>query len=178
MSLFSKQKPYLIFGLGNPGDKYKKTRHNCGYMAIDVLAEKLGADFAKKKFNSEYASIKKDGIKVVLVKPLTYMNNSGEAVSAFKRYFQADNEHIIVIYDDIDLPSGNIRVRKSGSAGTHNGMRSIVAALGAENFPRVRVGIGRPPEKLDLADYVLGNFTENMDASFEQAAEEALKLIV
>lgn len=178
MHFFNKQTTYLVFGLGNPGDKYKNTRHNCGYMAIDILAGKLGTGFTKKKFNAEYASLKKDGIKVVLVKPLTYMNNSGDAVSAFKRYFQADNEHIIVIYDDIDLPVGSIRVRKSGSAGTHNGMRSIVSSLGAENFPRVRIGIGKPPEKIDLADYVLSNFTENIDACLEKAADEALKLIV
>ena len=170
MGLFSKQTSYLVFGLGNPGDKYKNTRHNCGYKAVDVLADKLGVSFSKTKFNSEYASLKKGNIKITLVKPLTFMNNSGEAVAAFKRYFQTDNTHIIVIYDDIDLPVGTIRVRQSGSAGTHNGMRSIIASLGAENFPRVRIGIGRPPEKHDL--------TETMDRYFEKAADEALKLIV
>jgi PTH1 family peptidyl-tRNA hydrolase len=144
---------YIIAGLGNPGKEYANTRHNSGYMALEYLAEKLNVKLNKLKFNSVYGETSVNGEKVMLVKPVTYMNRSGLALGEIIRFYKVPTENLIVIYDDIDIPLGTLRIRPKGSAGTHNGMKSIISSLGSE-FPRIRIGIGRNQD-MDLADYVL-----------------------
>lgn len=180
------QEIWIIAGLGNPGPEYEDTRHNCGFLTIDILAEKLGIPINnKKKFKADYgegkASIDGKDVKIVLLKPYTYMNNSGESVEQAVNWYKTDVAHLIVIYDDIDLDPGAIRVRPKGSAGSHNGMKSVIKHLADESFPRVRVGIGKKPEKMDLAAYVLGHFgkedKEIMTKSFNAAADASLCII-
>ncbi|SCW53507.1 peptidyl-tRNA hydrolase, PTH1 family [Ruminococcaceae bacterium YRB3002] len=151
---------WLIVGLGNPGLKYYKTWHNMGFLAIDLLAEKTGITIGKSKFDGEYGKGKIEGEDVILLKPFTYMNNSGISVAAAAKFFKVQPSHILVIYDDIDIARGKIRVRTKGSAGTHNGMKSIIEHLGTNEFPRVRIGTGPVPEHWDLVDYVLSNVPE------------------
>lgn len=148
---------YIIAGLGNPGKEYAGTRHNVGFDAIDYLVEKYKINLNKLKFNSVYGELNINGEKVMLVKPVTYMNRSGTAISEIINYFKVPLENLIVIYDDIDIPVGALRIRPHGSPGTHNGMKSIVSSLGSEKFPRIRIGIDRNPD-VDLADYVLQRF--------------------
>ena len=138
----------IVVGLGNFGDKYAYTFHNMGFLSIEVLADKLGLKFDKKECDSLVAVGYKGGEKVVLAKPLTYMNLSGVAVKQLLAKNKATPADLLVIYDDIDLPKGNIRVRPKGSAGTHNGMRNIIAEIKTEEFRRVRIGIGKPPENV------------------------------
>lgn len=179
------QEVWIIAGLGNPGPEYEDTRHNCGFLAVDKLSEKLNIQINKKKFKADYGEGKTDingkEVKIVLLKPFTYMNNSGESVEQAVNWYKTDSAHLIVIYDDIDLDPGAIRVRPKGSAGSHNGMKSIIKHLADENFPRVRVGIGNKPERMDLAAYVLGHFSkddmEAMDKSFAAAADASLCII-
>lgn len=170
---------YLIAGLGNPGREYETTRHNAGFMTIDRIAEKYNIDVKTKKLNGFIGNGVIEGQKVLLVKPQTFMNASGECIQPLRDYYKIDD--IIVIYDDITLDVGGIRVRKSGSAGGHNGMKSIIQRLGTENFERIRVGIGEKPPKMDLADWVLGHFPkedmENLNSGIEDAIE-ALKLML
>lgn len=181
----SSQEVWIIAGLGNPGPEYEDTRHNCGFLTIDKLSEKLCIPINKKKFKADYGegkiSVGNGEIKVVLLKPFTYMNNSGESIEQAVNWYKTDASHLIVIYDDIDLAPGAIRVRPKGSAGSHNGMKSIIKYLADETFPRVRVGIGQKPEKMDLAAYVLGHFSKDdmdiMDKSFAAAAEASLCII-
>lgn len=146
----------LVFGLGNPGDKYAKTRHNAGFLALDALAELMGALPEKKQRGALVRQAQCGTEKVLLIKPQTFMNNSGECVIDFAAYYKVAITDIVVLYDDIDLPAGAIRIRAKGGAGTHNGMRSILSHLGEGGFPRVRLGVGAPPEKWDLVDFVLG----------------------
>jgi len=148
---------YIIVGLGNPGKEYEKTRHNSGFMVIDELAKYMGIEVNKKKFKAEIGEGIIKGEKVILVKPQTYMNNSGESIIELVKYYKIDLDRLVVIYDDIDLDVGRIRIRKSGSAGTHNGMRSIVNYLDNTAFPRIRVGIGKN-QVGDLVNHVLGKF--------------------
>lgn len=150
---------YIIVGLGNPGKKYENTRHNAGYMVIDKLSETFGIKVGKKKFNSLIGEGNIFGEKVILVKPETYMNLSGNAVIQIVNFYKVPLENVIVVYDDLDLDLGMIRIRKSGSAGTHNGMRSVVSSLNSKEFPRVRVGIG-DPNKEDIIDFVIGNISK------------------
>lgn len=153
----------LIAGLGNPGKDYVNTRHNAGFMTIDRISDKYGIDVTTKKLNGLIGKGVIEGNKVILVKPQTFMNASGDCIAPLCEYFKPDK--VIVVYDDITLDVGGIRVRKSGSAGGHNGMKSIIARLGTENFERVRVGIGEKPARMDLADWVLGHFhKEDMEA--------------
>ena len=152
---------WLIVGLGNPGLKYYKNWHNMGFLAIDLLAEKTGITIGKSKFDGEYGKGKIEGEDVILLKPFTYMNNSGISVAAAAKFFKVQPSNIIVVYDDIDIAKGKIRVRNKGSAGTHNGMKSIIEHLGTNEFPRVRIGTGPVPEHWDLVDYVLSNVPEN-----------------
>ena len=172
---------WLIVGLGNPGAKYYKTWHNMGFLAIDLLAEKTGITIGKSKFEGEYGKGRIEGEDVILLKPFTFMNLSGISVSQAAKFFKIDPSHIIVIYDDIDIACGKIRVRTKGSAGTHNGMKSIIEHLGTTEFPRVRIGTGPVPEHWDLVDYVLSNVPEDQRVevfeSFE-AAVEAVKDII
>lgn len=151
---------YCIVGLGNPGLKYENTRHNAGFLTIDYLANKFGIDVRKSKFKSLYGQGVISGQKVMLVKPQTYMNNSGEAVREIKNFYKFDMDKLIVIYDDIDIEFGTIRIRKKGSAGTHNGMKSIIYQIQDDKFPRIKIAVGKKPEYMDLANFVLSGFTE------------------
>lgn len=165
---------YIIMGLGNKGDEYKNTFHNIGFMVADRLAERLGTTFTKEKYKALIAEGRVNGQKVLICKPTTYMNNSGESAVMLKNKFAESN--LLVVVDDIDLEKGKIRYREKGSSGTHNGLRSIVSYVG-ENFERVRVGIGRDKTK-DLADYVLSNIKEEDKELFNNAIDEAVKLIL
>ncbi|HOW23828.1 MAG TPA: aminoacyl-tRNA hydrolase [Sedimentibacter sp.] len=170
---------YIIAGLGNPGKEYTNTRHNSGYMVLEYLAEKLDVKLNKLKFNSVYGETSINGEKVMLVKPVTYMNKSGMAIGEIIRFYKIPTENLVVIYDDIDIPLGTLRIRPNGSAGTHNGMKSIISAIGSE-FPRIRIGIGRNQE-MDLADYVLQEFSPSerdiLAPIIERAGEAALEII-
>ena len=169
---------YIIAGLGNPGDKYHGTRHNIGFYCIDLLAEAYSIKIKKIKHKAVYGEGTIGGEKVILAKPQTYMNLSGESILDMKNYYKVDNDRIIIIYDDIDLPSGVLRVRPSGSAGTHNGMKSIIYQLQTEDFPRVRIGVGRPPEGWDLANYVLSRFHDKEEIdNVKDACDRAVKAV-
>lgn len=168
----------IIAGLGNPGREYSNTRHNAGFMAIDEIAKKYSIDVSDKKHKAIYGKGVINGQKVILAKPQTYMNNSGESLREMMDFYKADPEtEIIVIYDDITLDVGGLRVRKKGSAGGHNGMKSIIAHLGTENFQRIRVGIGEKPARMDLADWVLGHFKKEDEDSLHDSLCEAVNAV-
>ena len=150
----------LIVGLGNYGGEYKNTRHNAGFMALDFYAKKNNLSIDKRKFKGLYTETKINDEKVLLLEPQTYMNLSGECVRDFMGYFHIDVKDLLVIYDDMDLDVGVIRLREKGSAGGHNGIKSIIAHLGTQEFPRVKVGVGEKPSRMDLADYVLDSGRE------------------
>ncbi|MFU0800072.1 MAG: aminoacyl-tRNA hydrolase [Xylanivirga thermophila] len=166
---------YIIIGLGNPGMEYKDTRHNMGFMVLDRLAKRHSISIDKLRHKALIGKGVISGEKIVLAKPQTYMNISGQSVSLLKNWYKVDSEHIIVVYDDIDLDVGMIRIRPSGSAGTHNGMRSIIEDLGTDKFPRVRVGIGRPTAGRDLANFVLSKPDRDdlpiLDEALDKAAD-------
>lgn len=173
---------YIVAGLGNPGKKYEDTRHNMGFSAIDALAEKYGINVNKIKFRALVGEGRIAGQKVLLVKPQTYMNLSGESVREIMDFYKADPRELIVIYDDIDIPAGTIRLRKKGSAGTHNGMRNILQHIKTEEFPRIRVGIGPSSGKTEnLINYVIGGISrsekELLSGSAVKAAESAACII-
>lgn len=168
---------YIIVGLGNPGDKYEKTRHNVGFNVIDLLAKEYSIDVSKLKHKALVGEGRVGTEKVILVKPMTYMNLSGESVVDICNYYNVDLENVIVIYDDIDLDVGKIRIRKKGSGGTHNGMRSIIKCLGSNEFPRVRVGISKPKNGQDLADFVLSRFAKEDEKSLNESFENAVAAI-
>lgn len=151
---------YYIVGLGNPGLQYENTRHNAGFLTIDYLADKYGIDVKKLKFKSLYGQGMISGHKVMLIKPQTYMNNSGEAVRDIKNFYKFDSDKLIVVYDDIDINFGSIRIRKKGSAGTHNGMKSIIYQIQDDSFPRIKISVGKKPDYIDLANFVLSGFSE------------------
>ena len=167
-----KNKPILIVGLGNPGNEYAKTRHNVGFMAIDMLAPE-DASWKKEK-NALTAHLDVDGTKIILAKPQTFMNNSGEAVGPLMALYKIPLENLIVIHDDIEFPMGELRIRRGGGPGTHNGMKSVVSSLATTKFPRIRFGVGDNGSR-DLRDYVLSPFTpeelEIMKSSAERAAQ-------
>lgn len=150
----------LIVGLGNPGASYAATRHNIGFEAIDTIAELNNIQVNKNKFKALVGEGKIEGEKVVLIKPQTYMNLSGQAVSECRNWYKISNEDIIIIYDDVSLEVGQMRIRKTGSAGGHNGIKSIIQQLGTDIFARIKVGVGQKPQGWDLADHVLGKFSE------------------
>lgn len=172
---------YIIAGLGNPGKKYEHTRHNAGFEAIDRLAERYRIPIETKKFQALCGTGAIEGQKVLLLKPQTYMNLSGESIRAACDFFKIDpEEELIVLYDDISLAPGQLRIRKKGSAGGHNGIKSIIQHLGTQVFMRVKIGVGEKPSGYDLADYVLGHFSKEeraeMDDAFDRAAQAAAKL--
>ncbi len=171
----------LIVGLGNPGDGYADTYHNVGFNALDVIAERLNAPAFRKKDNAAISDAVFSGEKVLLVKPLTYMNLSGDAVSAVSRYYKTESKDILVLYDDIDIKKGIVRARPDGSAGTHNGMRDIVAKLASTDFARVRIGTGLKPNFMDLAHYVMCKIPvsekEIFDKAYDAACEFTLDFI-
>lgn len=181
--MFGKQtEAWLIVGLGNPGKEYERTRHNCGYRAIDCLAQKLGCRIDRAKFQGLYGQVNYGGVKLYLLKPLTYMNLSGRSVVQLSAYFGIPPKRIIVLFDDISLEPGRLRIRADGSAGGHNGIKSIIAELGSQDFPRVKIGVGaKPHPQQDLADWVLSTFSaaeeKPLQSALERAADAALCVI-
>lgn len=149
----------LVLGLGNPGKKYERTRHNMGFLVLDRVASERKILIGQRKYRSLIGEFRADGEKILLVKPQTFMNRSGDAVQDLFRYLKAKVHDLVVVHDDLDLPFGRVRIRSRGSAGGHRGMLSILEAVGEEGFLRVRVGIGRPPAGVDPTDYVLQNFS-------------------
>jgi PTH1 family peptidyl-tRNA hydrolase len=173
---------WLIVGLGNPGKEYERTRHNAGFRAIDLLADKLGCKVDKLKFQGLYCQTTYAGRKLFLLKPQTYMNLSGRSVLQLSAYFNIPPQRIIVLFDDISLPPGRLRIRSDGSAGGHNGIKSIIAELGSQDFPRVKIGVGsKPHPEQDLADWVLSGFTaseeKNLVSALERSLEAALCIV-
>lgn len=168
---------YIIAGLGNPDGKYHGTRHNIGFYVADLIAEAHNIKINRIKHKAVLGEGTISGEKVVIAKPQTYMNNSGESLLDLKQWYKPEESQIIIIYDDIDLEPGKIRIRPSGSAGTHNGMRSVIFQLQTQDFPRVRVGIGKPPEGWDLADFVLSRFRDEEIEPVKQACENAVKAV-
>lgn len=165
---------FLIVGLGNPDKRYEKTRHNVGFDAVDALAEKYGIRFTDKKHKALCGTGVISGTKVLLAKPLTYMNLSGESVAEILQYYKLDPEsEMLVIFDDISLDPGNIRIRKKGSAGGHNGIKNIIACTGTQNFMRIKIGVGQKPQGWDLADFVLSRFDSGDRQLVESAMEDA-----
>lgn len=163
---------YIIVGLGNPGKKYENTKHNIGFITLDYLADKHDIKINKIKHKALVGEGTVSGQKVLLVKPQTYMNLSGNSVREVMEYYKSEPEKLIVIYDDVDIPMGHLRIRKKGSAGTHNGMRSIIYDLQEDGFPRVRIGIGKE-RKMPLASFVLGGFEKDERELMEEAVERA-----
>ncbi len=178
----SKSENWLVVGLGNPGKDYDRTRHNCGFRALDILAKKLGCKVDKSKFQGLYGQTTVNSKKLFLLKPQTYMNLSGRSVLQLSAYFSIPPQRIIVIFDDISLDPGRLRVRGDGSAGGHNGIKSIIAELGSQDFPRIKIGVGaKPHPEEDLADWVLSTFSSaeerTLQPALEYAAEAALCII-
>ena len=173
---------WLIVGLGNPGREYEKTRHNAGFRAMDILAQKLGCKPDKLKYQGLYCQVNYQGKKLLLLKPQTFMNLSGRSVAPLASFFKVPAKNIIVMFDDISLPPGRLRIRADGSAGGHNGIKSIIAELGNQDFPRVKIGVGaKPHPDFDLADWVLSAFTAQeekaLQPALERAADAALAII-
>lgn len=150
---------YLIVGLGNPGKQYENTKHNTGYIAIDYIAEELGVSINKEKFSGLHCKTKIGDEQVILLKPITYMNLSGDSVVQYLKYYDIPTSNLIVIFDDIDIDMGKIRIKKSGSAGTHNGIKSVINSINDTQFPRIKIGINNGYD-VDLIDYVLSNYTK------------------
>ncbi|GMB10069.1 aminoacyl-tRNA hydrolase [Thermolongibacillus altinsuensis] len=163
----------LFVGLGNPGKEYERTRHNVGFMVIDELSRRFQVSLDQAKFKGIFGIGMVGGEKVILCKPLTYMNLSGECVRPLMDYYRIDVEDIIVVYDDLDLPTGTIRLRPKGSAGGHNGMKSLIHHLGTDHFKRIRIGIDRPQNGMKVTDYVLGRFTEEEMTKIETAIQKS-----
>lgn len=168
---------YLVVGLGNPGSRYRGTRHNIGAMAVEALAERHGFSFRKSKLLAETARGEIGGGATVLALPLTYMNDSGEAVSRLASFYKAPAERILVVGDEMDLPFGTLRLRASGSAGGHNGLRSIIQLLGTQGFPRLRIGVGRPGERRAAVGHVLGPFTKEQEVLLPRLLDVAGRAI-
>ena len=166
---------FLIVGLGNPGRQYEHTRHNAGFDVMDALAEKYNISISEKKHKALCGKGVIEGEKVLLVKPQTYMNLSGESIAEILNYYKLDaEEDFLVVFDDISLAPGNIRIRKKGSAGGHNGIKNIIAMTGTQNFKRIKVGVGEKPKGWDLADYVLGRFSDEDRKKVNDAIEDAI----
>ena len=173
---------WLIVGLGNPGSEYAKTRHNCGFRALDILAQKLGCRVDKGKFQGLYNQVTYGDKKLYLLKPQTYMNLSGQSVKQLAAFFHIPPQQIIVMYDDISLDPGRLRIRADGSAGGHNGIKSIISCIGGQDFPRVKIGVGaKPHPDYDLANWVLSTFSaaeeKDLTSALERAADAALSIV-
>ena len=187
MSLFEKWKTnrspsgapeFLIVGLGNPGPKYEFTRHNAGFLCMDLLAQQLGVKIDRIKFKSVVANVAIEGSRCILMKPQTFMNNSGEAVRDAANFYKIPPEHIIILFDDISLPPGKLRIRRKGSDGGHNGIKSILYLLGSDQFPRIKLGVGaKPRPDYDLADWVLSTFQKDELSRMKEAMEKACEAV-
>ena len=180
--LGNKGDSWLIVGLGNPGREYEKTRHNAGFRGIDLLADKLNCKVDRLKFQGLYGQTVYNGRKLFLLKPQTYMNLSGRSVLQLSAYFNIPPRNIIVLFDDISLPPGRLRIRADGSAGGHNGIKSIIAEVGTQDFPRVKIGVGaKPHPEQDLADWVLSAFSskeeKDLVSALDRAADAALTIV-
>ncbi len=172
---------HLVVGLGNPGSKYENTRHNAGFIALDYIANQLNVNFNKSKFDALFSEAVIDGKRVLLIKPQTFMNLSGESVVQFMSFYKIPSENVIILFDDISLAPGNLRVKRSGSHGGHNGMRNIIQLAKTDNFPRIKIGIGAKPTDWDLADWVTSKFSDGDLKLLNKAAENsyaALKLML
>ena len=173
---------WIVAGLGNPGLEYENTRHNAGFLTMDELAKQCGVKLDQMKFKSDCGEAMLGEVRCLLMKPTTYMNLSGDAIAAAANFYKIPPEQVLVIYDDISLPPGKLRLRRKGSAGGHNGIKSIIAQLGTEEFPRIRVGVGaKPSPQYDLADWVLSKFSEEdmtaLQPALEHAADAAKKIV-
>ena len=187
MSLFEKWKTnrspsgapeFLIVGLGNPGPQYEFTRHNAGFLCMDLLAQQLGVKIDRIKFKSVVADVAIEGSRCILMKPQTFMNNSGEAVRDAANFYKIPPEHIIILFDDISLPPGKLRIRRKGSDGGHNGIKSILYLLGSDQFPRIKLGVGaKPRPDYDLADWVLSTFQKDELSRMKEAMEKACEAV-
>ena len=169
---------FLIVGLGNTGKKYEMTRHNAGFLAMDLMAIEEGVDIKKLKHHSLVADVKINGKRCLLMKPQTMMNNSGEAVIDAMKYYNISPENVIIIYDDISLDVGQTRIRRKGSAGGHNGIKSIISHIKSEDFPRVKIGVGKKPSpEYDLVNWVLGRFPKELEPDLKSALENTTKAV-
>lgn len=165
---------WIIAGLGNPGLEYEHTRHNAGFLTMEQLAQNCGVQLSQMKFQADCVEAMVGEVRCLLMKPATYMNRSGDAIAAAADFYHIPSEQVLVIYDDISLAPGKLRIRRKGSAGGHNGIKSIIAQLGTEEFPRIRVGVGAKPDpRYDLADWVLSKFTEEEQTALQPALEHA-----
>ncbi len=167
----------LIVGLGNPTKEYEGTRHNVGFMVMDTFAKNMNVSIHQSKYKGEYVKFKYKGEDIIILKPMTYMNNSGESVIQIMNYFKIDVEDLIVVYDDLDMPTGKLRLRQNGSAGGHNGIKSIIAHVKTQDFKRIRVGIDRD-SRIPVVDYVLGHFTKQQQPLIAQGIENASKALL
>ncbi len=179
--MFIRSKPYLIVGLGNPGREYQNSRHNVGFMVLDRLAEELDASFSRVKMNALMTAIRWKGERLILIKPQTFMNLSGQAVSSYLRFYKLPLENLLVVYDDVDLPFEALRMKPDGGDAGQKGVRSIIQQLGTQGFPRLRLGINRPPGRKPVSDYVLEEFSrpekELLPFVLTQASSAALHFI-
>lgn len=169
---------YLIVGLGNPEPEYSRTRHNMGFDVINKLAQKYEIELSRSNYKGIYGTGIIEGQKVILIKPQTFMNASGESVREYAKFYKIPLEDILVVYDDMDTEIGSIRIRQKGGAGSHNGMKSMVQELGGEGFPRIRVGIGRPKGEYDRIDYVIGQIPDEEYMNLQEGQEKAVESIV
>lgn len=166
---------WILVFLGNPGDQYENTRHNVGFLAADALGERLNKPIQRLKFKALTNVVEYGGCRVLLMKPVTYMNLSGEAVGEAARFYKIPSDHVLVIYDDVSLPLGKLRIRDKGSAGGHNGIKNIIAHLGTDVFPRVKVGVGAPSHPdYDMVDWVIGSFSAQEKKIVDEALDRAL----
>ncbi len=169
---------YIIVGLGNPEPEYSNTRHNMGFDTINKIAKKYNIEFSKTNFKGIYGTGIIEGEKVILLKPQTYMNLSGESIKEIIAFYKINTENLIIIYDDIDIEPGIIKLRKTGGPGTHNGMKSVIKEIGTEKFPRVRIGIGKPEHKGDLINYVIGKIPEENKKILEKSTDLAKEAVI
>jgi PTH1 family peptidyl-tRNA hydrolase len=165
---------YLLVGLGNPGSQYARTRHNAGFMVLDAAAKKWGADWKAWQNLGDYAKVRVEGQDVFLLKPTTYMNESGRAVSSLARFYKIPPQNCVICYDDISLDTGKLRIRKNGSAGGQKGMKSVIEQLATQDIPRLRLGVGPKPERFDLANFVLSNFPKTEESLLQDALSRAV----
>lgn len=168
---------WLVVFLGNPGPKYAGTRHNAGFLTADAVEKRYGVSINRSRFKALTVSCELGGEKVLLMKPQTYMNLSGDAVRQAVSFYKIPAEHVLVVSDEMSLPVGKIRIRPKGSAGGHNGLKSIISVLGTENFPRIRLGVGAPPPEYDVKDWVLSTFRNQDAEDFRDAAERAAQAV-